>query len=298
MRITSRKGDYGPWVLDIESGDLYGHIIAGHLDSGLGYIVPACQVLDDMEKYIGKKPTLAQNLSTALSSTQHFLRFYHAMEINPLMISQPMVSSPHNRPESHHEEIGNIYKCSWDGCDKAYGAVNQLNAHVVSSLHRPKRSAKEFHAVNDASMTSPIFSFQQTSAVIPSECIMQTSLQQEEKTDSMSDKEHLGGDESAEVKPSLKASRDKPNEDGSENKSSGWYKLELNSIADVSLVYADQGRLDEAAETYRRSLRRFGRLPNLVYAIAYGWGSRSSLLFASRNRRDKAAEVQGYPQPI
>lgn len=32
-----------------------------------------------------------------------------------------------------------MYKCGWNGCEKAYGTLNHLNAHVTMQSHGQKR---------------------------------------------------------------------------------------------------------------------------------------------------------------
>lgn len=46
-------GDCGSWVVNAQSGDLFGHIIAGSPESGVGYIVPAYQILEDVKTRFG-----------------------------------------------------------------------------------------------------------------------------------------------------------------------------------------------------------------------------------------------------
>ncbi len=33
-----------------------------------------------------------------------------------------------------------MYKCGWNGCEKAYGTLNHLNAHVTMQSHGLKRT--------------------------------------------------------------------------------------------------------------------------------------------------------------
>jgi len=33
-----------------------------------------------------------------------------------------------------------MYKCGWNGCEKAYGTLNHLNAHVTMQAHGTKRT--------------------------------------------------------------------------------------------------------------------------------------------------------------
>ena len=46
----------------------------------------------------------------------------------------------HKRPRRRFEEIERMYKCGWNGCEKAYGTLNHLNAHVTMQSHGQKRT--------------------------------------------------------------------------------------------------------------------------------------------------------------
>jgi len=46
----------------------------------------------------------------------------------------------HKRPRRRYEEIERMYKCGYNGCDKAYGTLNHLNAHVTMQSHGQKRT--------------------------------------------------------------------------------------------------------------------------------------------------------------
>lgn len=40
-----------------------------------------------------------------------------------------------------------MYKCGWNGCEKAYGTLNHLNAHVTMQSHGTKRTPEEFKEI-------------------------------------------------------------------------------------------------------------------------------------------------------
>jgi len=40
-----------------------------------------------------------------------------------------------------------MYKCGWQGCEKAYGTLNHLNAHVTMQGHGTKRTPEEFKEI-------------------------------------------------------------------------------------------------------------------------------------------------------
>ncbi|KAL2112130.1 hypothetical protein VUR80DRAFT_8498 [Thermomyces stellatus] len=56
-------------------------------------------------------------------------------------------SQQHKRPRRRYEEIERMYKCGWNGCEKAYGTLNHLNAHVTMQGHGPKRTPDEFKEI-------------------------------------------------------------------------------------------------------------------------------------------------------
>lgn len=51
----------------------------------------------------------------------------------------PIPSQPKKRPRRRFEEIERLYNCNYPGCNKAYGTLNHLNAHVSMQKHGPKR---------------------------------------------------------------------------------------------------------------------------------------------------------------
>jgi hypothetical protein len=53
----------------------------------------------------------------------------------------------HKRPRRRYEEIERMYKCGWNGCEKAYGTLNHLNAHVTMQSHGAKRTPEEFKEI-------------------------------------------------------------------------------------------------------------------------------------------------------
>ncbi|KAH0543167.1 hypothetical protein FGG08_002512 [Glutinoglossum americanum] len=59
-------GDSGSWVIDSETGDIYGHIVAG--ESNLAYIMPAYQIFRDIEKRFEKVVEIPTTNGLALQS--------------------------------------------------------------------------------------------------------------------------------------------------------------------------------------------------------------------------------------
>lgn len=44
------------------------------------------------------------------------------------------------RPRRRYDEIERLYYCSWPDCQKGYGTLNHLNAHILTQRHGPKRT--------------------------------------------------------------------------------------------------------------------------------------------------------------
>lgn len=61
------RGDSGCWVVDPLNGDLYGHIVAGCPESGVGYLIPAYRIFNDIKRQLGGSVSLAtRNASSRL----------------------------------------------------------------------------------------------------------------------------------------------------------------------------------------------------------------------------------------
>ncbi|KAI9281437.1 hypothetical protein BC943DRAFT_282467 [Umbelopsis sp. AD052] len=58
-------------------------------------------------------------------------------------VSLPGINQP-KRPRRRYDEIERLYHCNWQGCNKSYGTLNHLNAHVSMQRHGPKRQPTEF----------------------------------------------------------------------------------------------------------------------------------------------------------
>ena len=91
-----------------------------------------------------------QLLDRALARFVIMFIHYHSRDLvctqNPHPLSQVYSFVPipgaqqHKRPRRRYEEIERMYKCGWQGCEKAYGTLNHLNAHVTMQSHGQKRT--------------------------------------------------------------------------------------------------------------------------------------------------------------
>ena len=51
-------GDCGAWVIDALTGSVYGHVVAGNSSLHRAYIIPAAEVVHDIQKKLGHDVTL------------------------------------------------------------------------------------------------------------------------------------------------------------------------------------------------------------------------------------------------
>lgn len=74
-----------------------------------------------------------RSIETQLTCVQHPLSQVYSFVPIP-------GAQQHKRPRRRYEEIERMYKCGWNGCEKAYGTLNHLNAHVTMQSHGQKRT--------------------------------------------------------------------------------------------------------------------------------------------------------------
>lgn len=56
------RGDCGSWVIDGETGDLYGHVVAGSPESRVAFIMPALSVRNEIKEVFGRDWTFPKAL--------------------------------------------------------------------------------------------------------------------------------------------------------------------------------------------------------------------------------------------
>ncbi|WWC73037.1 uncharacterized protein I206_107002 [Kwoniella pini CBS 10737] len=69
---------------------------------------------------------------------------------NELTFVQLGGPAPKKRPRRRYDEIERLYSCGWNGCEKSYGTLNHLNAHVAMQKHGEKRLPSEFKDMRKA----------------------------------------------------------------------------------------------------------------------------------------------------
>lgn len=70
MSRDAMPGDCGAWVVedsDDSHSKFFGHVVAGQPGSFEAYIIPACQIFDDIEKRFGVRPTLPESRDNSVA---------------------------------------------------------------------------------------------------------------------------------------------------------------------------------------------------------------------------------------
>lgn len=119
---TLTKGDCGSWVVDEESGDLVGHVVAGSPQSGVAYIVPACHVFQDAKKKFrlhlkplstwhfdrgSAKPDLSHKPNTPLATSPPFPQQLRTSSL-PLPLDPLYLKRHRNSDDNYKPVIGDM----------------------------------------------------------------------------------------------------------------------------------------------------------------------------------------------
>ncbi|KAG6810890.1 hypothetical protein H0H92_009920 [Tricholoma furcatifolium] len=96
------------------------------------------------ENFYGPSPPGTGTSSSSLGPLSPLTDpFGHDMSRDPNSKTYSFVALPGNavkkRPRRRYDEIERLYQCSFPECNKAYGTLNHLNAHVTMQKHGPKR---------------------------------------------------------------------------------------------------------------------------------------------------------------
>jgi len=140
----------GPPMYRPEWGAHYpAHMQYGHAPASSGPPAPA------MVSPVQRPPTVRANVISQLRPT------YYTQGGHPLSTVYSFVPIPgaqqHKRPRRRYEEIERMYKCGWDGCEKAYGTLNHLNAHVTMQSHGAKRTPEGEFKISSRLAIAPWF---------------------------------------------------------------------------------------------------------------------------------------------
>lgn len=108
------------------------HMPYGHSPATSGPPTPS------MVSPVQRPPTVSQ-YGAHFDASNRYVQGGHPLSTVYSFVPIPGAQQ-HKRPRRRYEEIERMYKCGWNGCEKAYGTLNHLNAHVTMQSHGQKRT--------------------------------------------------------------------------------------------------------------------------------------------------------------
>ncbi|KAF5665413.1 PNG1 with de-n-glycosylation function (n-glycanase) [Fusarium circinatum] len=104
-------GDCGSWIIDAESGNLYGHIVAGSPDSGAAIVIPFSRVFEDIEARVKHPPRLP------LTGVASLYNFDTKLDLMQLQQTMSVTASSSTTPSEHGQEwirdLGSRFENQW-----------------------------------------------------------------------------------------------------------------------------------------------------------------------------------------
>lgn len=131
-------GDCGSWIIDAESGDLYGHIVAGSPDSGATIVIPFARVFEDIEVRVSQRPHLPLAGAKSLYNSKGDLD----LDPHPQDIESVTASSSNAKSEYVQEWIRDLRRRFED--QRRIKLLNEMR------LSRAKRQATIEQAVSSS----------------------------------------------------------------------------------------------------------------------------------------------------
>ncbi|KAF5538358.1 PNG1 with de-n-glycosylation function (n-glycanase) [Fusarium mexicanum] len=105
-------GDCGSWIIDAESGNLYGHIVAGSPDSGAAIVIPFSRVFEDIEARVKHSPHLPLTGAASLYNFDQKLDLAtHLQDTKPATASSSALPSGHDQDWIH--DLGSRFENQW-----------------------------------------------------------------------------------------------------------------------------------------------------------------------------------------
>ena len=125
-----QKGDCGSWIVDAETGNLYGHIVAGSPGSGMALIAPFTKIFDALESRWGVRPMLeVSDLSRTRDSSEIISRVLASIQYRRDVIATRL--GGHGRTYSY-----NIENRPWSTDLEAW---DSWVGHLVTTFDRNMR---------------------------------------------------------------------------------------------------------------------------------------------------------------
>ncbi|KAM0556614.1 hypothetical protein ACHAO7_002751 [Fusarium culmorum] len=105
-------GDCGSWIIDAESGNLYGHIVAGSPDSGATIVIPFARIFEDIEARVKHHPYLPLIGAISLYNDDEKLDLATHLQ-HTKSVTASSSKSPSKYGQEWMRDLGSQFKNQW-----------------------------------------------------------------------------------------------------------------------------------------------------------------------------------------
>ncbi|KAF5228969.1 hypothetical protein FANTH_14367 [Fusarium anthophilum] len=105
-------GDCGSWIIDAESGNLYGHIVAGSPDSGAAIVIPFSRIFEDIEARVKHSPHLPFTGAASLYNFDRKLDLATRLQ-DTKSVTASSSTSPSRHDQGWIRELGSRFENQW-----------------------------------------------------------------------------------------------------------------------------------------------------------------------------------------
>ncbi|KAF5570432.1 PNG1 with de-n-glycosylation function (n-glycanase) [Fusarium phyllophilum] len=139
-------GDCGSWIIDAESGNLYGHIVAGSPDSGAAIVIPFSRVFEDIEARVKQSPHLP------LTGAASLYNFDERLDLATHLHNTESATASSSKPTSGHDQdwihdLGSRFENQW--------RLKLLNELKLSRTGRPQATIEQAVSSTEDESTPP-----------------------------------------------------------------------------------------------------------------------------------------------
>ena len=136
---SADAGDCGSWVVDSETCDLYGHVVAGQRNGSTVYVAPAVKIVKEIEQATGCSVSIP--LTQVTQTLQTGLTDEPKREVESAIVANhPRVTSRHDESPSNSEidseeaEL-NMLQAKWEENMKDFGSQRRYTRVAVLLLY-------------------------------------------------------------------------------------------------------------------------------------------------------------------
>lgn len=231
-----QKGDSGAWVLGLDSGFLYGHIVAGSPGSGIAYIVPSGQIFDEIEQRLGQRPVVVSGAEVGILQSLD-------------STNRTTPSSADNLPRRPLDGLSYISLSSREGTDPSHSSGTDASERNVEKIPPRKPATHTSQEIDTDSLAQEMTErFRQVLSRKRMKEIASRRLEERTSLDSRPSSSHRSSS-GMPPPPSYSSLRNIPLfPQAPQDSTSIRFRNTLHQLSNVPLRWENPGLLDEALQ--------------------------------------------------